>query len=157
VAIGALFAALFFGGLLWWYHGRLLDVLGLYDLLKDPGMHAVLARYAKLSLCVTGVAVFGAALFVIIMSACFLHRISGPVYRMKLHMMSIMAGEPVGEMTLRNGDQLGDLARMFNDLLHHLGVVEVSREASPPVSAPEGSDRAETVGARVPARAGART
>jgi hypothetical protein len=124
VGLGAVATALVFAGLLWWYHGKLLDLLGLYDMLDQPGMQDLLLQYSKLSLLITVIAVSGAAFFVIIMSMFFLHRIAGPIYRMKVHMMDLMAGTPPHELSFREDDQLKDLADIFNDLMRHLGVLE---------------------------------
>ena len=134
VGIGSVMAALFFGGLLWWYHGRLLDVLGVYDALREPGMQEVISRYARLSMVVTAVAVLGSALFVVLLSMYFLHRIAGPIYRIKLHMMDIMAGETPRPIAFRQDDQLKDLSVIFNDFLRHLGALE-AEEAPPPLAA----------------------
>jgi hypothetical protein len=147
VGVGTLLASLFFGGLLWWYHGRLLDLLGLYDLLREPGMQDVMARYARLSLLVTVVAVLGVATFVMLLSIFFLHRIAGPVYRMKVHMMAIMAGESPGPLRFRKDDQLKDLSDIFNEFLEHQGLAQrrssgaaaTEPAAEEPARAPVGS------------------
>jgi hypothetical protein len=124
VGLGAAATALVFAGLLWWYHGKLLDLLGLYDMLDRPGVQELLLQYSKLSLLVTAIAVFGAAFFVIMMSVFFLHRIAGPIYRMKVHMMDLMAGTPPRELCFRDDDQLKDLADIFNDFMRHFGLLE---------------------------------
>ena len=124
VGLGAAATALVFAGLLWWYHGKLLDLLGLYDMLDQPGVQELLLQYSKLSLLVTAIAVFGAAFFVIMMSMFFLHRIAGPIYRMKVHMMDLMAGKPPRELSFREDDQLKDLADIFNDFMRHFGLLE---------------------------------
>jgi hypothetical protein len=124
VGLGALATALVFAGLLWWYHGKLLDLLGLYDMLDQPGVQELLLRYSRLSLFITAIAVGGAALFVIMMSLFFLHRIAGPIYRMKVHMMDLIAGTPPRELSFREDDQLKDLADIFNDFMRHLGLLE---------------------------------
>jgi hypothetical protein len=124
VGLGAAATSLVFGGLLWWYHGKLLDLLGLYDMLDQPGVQDLLLQYSKLSLLVTAIAVFGAAFFVIMMSVFFLHRIAGPIYRIKVHMMDLMAGMPPRELSFREDDQLKDLADIFNDFMRHLGLLE---------------------------------
>ncbi|MBW1683880.1 MAG: hypothetical protein JRS35_02340 [Deltaproteobacteria bacterium] len=124
VGLGAAATALVFAGLLWWYHGKLLDLLGLYDMLDQPGVQDALLQYSKLSLLITVIAVFGAAFFVIMMSMFFLHRIAGPIYRMKVHMMDLMAGTPPHDLAFREDDQLKDLADIFNDFMRHFGLLE---------------------------------
>jgi methyl-accepting chemotaxis protein len=124
VGLGAALTALVFAGLLWWYHGKLLDLLGLYDMLDQPGVQELLLQYSQLSLVITAIAVGGAALFVIVMSLFFLHRIAGPIYRMKVHMLDLMAGEPPRELCFRQDDQLKDLADIFNDFMRHFGLLK---------------------------------
>jgi hypothetical protein len=43
VGLAAAATALFFAGLLWWYHGKLLDLLGLYDMLEKLHMMDLMA------------------------------------------------------------------------------------------------------------------
>ena len=124
MGLAAAATVLVFAGLLWWYHGKLLDLLGLYDMLDQPGVQEHLLQYSKLSLVVTTIAVGGAALFVIVMSLFFLHRIAGPIYRMKVHMLDLMAGESPRELSFRQDDQLKDLADIFNDFMRHFGLLE---------------------------------
>jgi hypothetical protein len=131
VGLAAAATSLVFAGLLWWYHGKLLDLLGLYDMLDQPGVQELMHQYSRLSLVVTAIAVFGAALFVIVMSLYFLHRIAGPVYRIKVHMMDLMAGEPARELRFRQDDQLKDLADIFNDFMRHHGLLEPSAASAP--------------------------
>ena len=145
VALGAVTAALGFGALLWWYHGKLLDMLGLYELLDDPRAYDLIADYSRLSLMVTCVAVLGVALFVILMSIFFLHRIAGPIYRLKLHMMRIMEGETPRELAFRTDDQLADLAHIFNDLMRHLGYLEQQATSAVPVRSASGAAAGDAV------------
>lgn len=124
VSLAAVATSLAFAGMLWWYHGKLLDLLGLYDMIDQAGVAELLLQYSKLSLLITVVAVSGAAFFVIMMSMFFLHRIAGPIYRMKVHMMDLMAGTPPHELAFRNDDQLKDLADILNDFMRHFGILE---------------------------------
>jgi len=144
VTLGAVVVALCFGSLLWWYHGKLLDLLGLYDMLQDPQVHHRVAEYSRLSLVVIGMGALGSAAFVIMMSMFFLHRISGPIYRLKSHILGIMDGDPIREVRFRGDDQLKDLADSFNELMAHLGHLE-TRAAAPsrePASEPVAELRA---------------
>jgi hypothetical protein len=151
VGLGAAATALVFAGLLWWYHGKLLDLLGLYDMLDQPGMQELLLQYSQLSLLITTIAVCTAALFVIMMSLYFLHRIAGPIYRMKVHMMDLMAGTPPRELTFRDGDQLQDLADIFNDFMRHYGLLE---QRAAPAPAREEVAHPENPAHPAPSRAG---
>jgi hypothetical protein len=157
VGLCAAATALVFAGLLWWYHGKLLDLLGLYDMLDQPGVQELLLQYSKLSLLITVVAVFGAAFFVITISMFFLHRIAGPIYRMKVHMMDLMAGEPPRELSFRDDDQLKDLADIFNDFMRHLGLLEpraASAQAHEEVSHAESSTQPQPRADRRPVPSG---
>lgn len=124
ITLGSVVTAAFFAGLLWWYHGKLLDLLGLYDLLDDPAIHDLVAEYSKLSFVVIALSVLAAAGFVLVMSLFLLHRISGPIYRMKMHMLDLTAGAPARPLRFRGDDQLADLADIFNDLMRHYGLLE---------------------------------
>ena len=151
VGLCAVATALLFAGLLWWYHGKLLDLLGLYDMLDKPGIEELLLQYSQLSLLITTIAVCTAALFVIMMSLYFLHRIAGPIYRMKVHMMDLMAGTPPRELAFRDEDQLQDLADIFNDLMRHFGLLE---QRAAPAPAHEEVAHPESPAQPVPSRAG---
>jgi HAMP domain-containing protein len=126
ITLGSVVVALFFTAVLWWYHGKLLDLLGLYDLLDDPAVHEMVAEYSKLSLVVILLSVATAAGFLLVMALFLLHRISGPIYRMKAHMMELAAGAPPRPLRFRTDDQLADLADIFNDLMRHYGLLEGS-------------------------------
>ena len=123
VGVGSLVAVVVFSGLLWWFHGRLLDVIGLYDLLDEPGVRDAVIRYAKLSLIVTGSSVLGAAVWMVILSVFFLHRIAGPIYRLKAHMLGMIAGDAPKELSFRKTDQLKDLCGLFNEFVEHFGLL----------------------------------
>jgi len=130
VTLGALATSVGFAALLWWYHGRLLDVLGLYDVLDNPAAHHLVVEYSKLSLVVITLGVVGSAMFVLVMSLYLLHRISGPIYRMKLHMMEMIEGQPPRPLRFRADDQLADLADIFNDFMRHQGLLDGSSSAA---------------------------
>jgi hypothetical protein len=124
VSLGAVTTSIGFAALLWWYHGRLLDLLGLYDVLDDPAAYHLVVEYSKLSLVVITLGVLGSACFVLMMSVYLLHRIAGPIYRLKLHMVDMMAGQPARPLRFRDTDQLADLADIFNDFMRHHGLLE---------------------------------
>ena len=129
VTAAAVATATAFAGLLWWYHGHLLDVLGLYDVLDDPAAHHLVVEYSKLSLVVILLGVMGAASFVLMISLFLLYRIAGPIYRLKAHMMDLMDGASPRPLRFRENDQLADLAEIFNDFQSHAGILP--RSGSP--------------------------
>ena len=143
VGVGAVVAAVVFTGFLWWYHGRLLDVLGLYEHVDQPVVRDAIIEYGKLSLIVTGASVLGAAVWMILLSVFFLHRIAGPIYRLKAHMMDMMAGDSRRELLFRDGDQMKDLSDIFNDFIRHFGLLEAGNAnenaADEPIRAEAGS------------------
>jgi len=61
VAFGAVAIGALFGSASWWYHGKLLDLLGIYDLLRDPGVQELVGTFSRWSLIVTGVVSIGSA------------------------------------------------------------------------------------------------
>lgn len=151
VGMGAVLAACGFGALLWWYHGKLLDLLGLYDMIEKPGVRELLSEYSHISLFVTGVAMLGGAGFVLLLSLYCLHRIAGPVYRLKMHMMEIMNGTPPRPVRFRNDDQFRDLADLFNEFMVHVGLIDKAALAA---QSPARSQASTWQGQEKPARAG---
>lgn len=146
VTLGAGATSIGFAALLWWYHGRLLDLLGLYDVLTDPAAYHLVVEYSKLSLVVITLGVMGSACFVLMMSLYLLHRIAGPIYRLKMHMMDIMAGEAPRPLRFRDDDQLADLADIFNDFMRHHGLLaaDAARSAAPVEAAEPGHEPSST-------------
>jgi hypothetical protein len=149
VALGALGIGAFFGALSWWYNRRLLESLGVFDAAEIPGVQQAISDYAAYSIVITGIAFVGTVLFVTLLSLFLLHRISGPVYRLKQHMLGIMMGRPPGELEFRKDDQLSDLSATFNELMHHLGLVE--DRPQPASRSDSAEEEAEELGARAKA------
>jgi len=124
VGIGALGIGVFFGALSWWYQRRLLDSFGVFDKLSDPELEQAVSEHAIYSLVVTGVASVATVLFITLLSLYLLHRIVGPVYRLKQYMLGIMMGRPATELRFRQGDQLSELSETFNEFLRHQRILE---------------------------------
>jgi hypothetical protein len=135
VGVGALGVGSFFGALSWWYHRRLLDSLGLFESQGDPAIAQAVSDYALYSVAITAVASVGITLFVTLLSLFLLHRITGPIYRLKQHMLGIMMGRPASEVAFRKVDQLADLSATFNEFLRHQGILEGRPNATPEPSA----------------------
>jgi signal transduction histidine kinase len=83
-----------------------------------------ISDYAVYSIVIGAIATVGTVLFVTLLSFFLLHRISGPVYSLKQHMLGIMMGRPPGELTFRKEDQLSDLCATFNEFMRHQGLLE---------------------------------
>jgi hypothetical protein len=47
------------------------------------------------------------------------NRIAGPIYRLEMHMNSLINGEPVTELKFRAGDQFQTTAELYNQLIKH--------------------------------------
>lgn len=141
IAVGTLGIGTFFGVLALWYHRRLLESLGVFDAGGNPAMQQAISDYSVYSIAIGAIACVGVVLFVTVLSCFLLHRISGPVYRLKQHMLEIMMGRPLSEVTFRKDDQLSDLSATFNEFLHHLGLVEGRPHPASETDAAEEEDR----------------
>jgi len=124
VAFGTLGIGAFFGLLSWWYNRRLLESLGVFEIGENPGMQQAISDHAFYSVVITGIASVGIVFFVTLLSLFLLHRISGPVYRLKQDMLGMMMGRPPKEVSFRKEDQLSDLSATFNEFMRHLGLLE---------------------------------
>lgn len=74
-------------------------------------------------------------LFVIVaFSIIFSHRIAGPVYRLERTLDMVIKGEDVGDIKLRKGDELQELAARINDLIHILKKAKapITKDRPPP-------------------------
>jgi len=127
VGLGALGIGAFFGSLSWWYHHRLLQSLGIFD---NTSIQQAVGDFALYSVIITAIASVGTVLFITLLSLFLLHRIAGPIYRLKQHMLGIMMGRPVSELRFRRDDQLSDLSATFNEFLRHIGQLEDRPEAA---------------------------
>ena len=124
VGLGTLGIGAFFGILSWWYNRRLLESLGLFDVIENPGVQQAISDYALYSIIIGAIASVGTVLFVTLLSLFLLHRISGPIYHLKQHMLGMMMGRAPTEVKFRKDDQLSDLSGTFNEYLRHLGLIE---------------------------------
>jgi len=124
VGFGTLGIGAFFGVLSWWYNRRLLESLGVFDAGGNPGLQQAISDYATYSIVIGAIAAVGIVLFVTLLSLFLLHRISGPVYRLKQDMLGMMMGKPPKEVRFRREDQLSDLSATFNEFMRHLGLLE---------------------------------
>jgi hypothetical protein len=116
LAVGALL-----GVATWVYHQKLVGALGLDQLV---GSSQVLEQYNRYSLLATGVMILAAVVYVTLISMFIYHKVAGPVYRLKLHMLAVIDGQDVPEMRLRSTDQLSDICDTYNQMLYTLEVIE---------------------------------
>ncbi len=133
-------SALAFGALTgivsWGYHMQLFDALGLAHQAAWPEL---VAQYGRLSLLAAGAGAVTMAMFITLVSMFLFHRIVGPVYRLKQHMIAVANGEDVRPLRFRDGDQLADVCDVYNQLLVSLDVIEAEKPdegPTPPASAP---------------------
>jgi methyl-accepting chemotaxis protein len=132
IAITTLATGSLLAGATWIYHQQLFNAMGLRDVAEHP---EVLDQYARLSLMSTGVVVLVASLYITMMAGFLFHRVAGPIYRLRQHMLTVARGEPVEALSLRAKDQLGDLCDAYNQLLQSQDLIEPKplEEASPSV------------------------
>ncbi len=118
-------SALAFGALTgiasWAYHMQLFDALGLSG---HAGWPELVAQYGRLSMLAAGIVAVTMAIFITLVSMFLFHRIVGPVYRLKQHMIAVANGEEVRALRFRDGDQLADVGEVYNQLLASLDVIE---------------------------------
>ena len=130
VGLGTLGIGAFFGTLSWWYNRRLLESLGVFDAIESMGTQQAVSDYALYSTAISAIACVGTVIFVTLLSLYLLHRISGPTYRLKQHMLGIMMGKPATEVIFRKDDQLSDLSATFNEFLRHQRILEQQPSAA---------------------------
>lgn len=113
--------------LTWIYHRRLLDALGLSSQGNWPEL---IAQYDRLSLIAAAVVTVASAVFITLISMFLFHRIVGPIYRLKLHMLQVLEGGPgIGPLRFRDTDQLADVCVLYNQLLHSLDAIDPKPDA----------------------------
>ncbi len=149
VGLGTLGIGAFFGALSWWYNRRLLESLGVFDVTGNPEVQQAISEHAVYSIVITAIASVGTVLFVTLLSLYLLHRISGPVYHLKQHMLGMMMGRAPTAVTFRKDDQLSDLSAAFNEYLHHLGLIEGQSHRAPESDPTEEEAREAGVRAKV--------
>jgi len=133
IGFGSLGIGAFFGALSCWYHQRLLMSLGILEVLDEPGVRETVSQFAFYSVVITAIASVGTVLFVSMLSLFLVHRITGPIYRLKQHMLGMTMGQPPRELTFRKDDQLASVSAAFNEFARHFGLIEgrpVSAEAA---------------------------
>lgn len=120
IALAALVCGAFTGLASWVYHLELFDALGLGN---QAGWPELATQYGRLSLMAGGVVMITMALFMTLISMFLFHRIVGPIYRLKQHMIAVSNGEDVSALRLRDTDQLADVCEVYNKMLLALDVI----------------------------------
>lgn len=126
MALSALACGSFVGVASWYYHQHLFEALGLA---QQAGWPELVNQYARLSMLSAGVVTVASALFITLISMFLFHRIVGPIYRLKMHMIAVCNGEEVSELHFRHNDQLSDVSEVYNKLLLSLDVVQPEKPA----------------------------
>ena len=132
IALAALVCGAFTGLASWVYHLQLFDALGLGQQAAWPELAT---QYGRLSLMAGGVVMVTTAIFMTLISMFLFHRIVGPIYRLKQHMIAVSNGEDVAALRLRDTDQLADVCDVYNQMLVALDVIEPEKPAA---AAPRG-------------------
>lgn len=108
----------------WNYHLELFDALGLAGRADWPEL---VAQYGRLSLLAAATVSVVMALFITVVSMFLFHRVMGPVYSLKQHMIAVANGESVRPLRFRESDQLADVCEVYNQLLASLDVIETEK------------------------------
>ena len=117
----ALGTGIFLGAIAWSYDYYLFRALDISEFtLSSPNI----VRYLRFTIINAAMLALAYSAYMALMTAFLFHRVSGPIYRIKAHMEAVAAGETMGECSVREGDQLQDVCRTYNQLLHSLGVIE---------------------------------
>jgi len=129
LAIFALLGGLVLGGASWLHQQQMLNALGLEQIVSDPDA----LKAQSLNMLVFSVTLSGIAFscFVLVVGAFFFHRVAGPVYRIKSHMLELLDDKPARPLTLRKQDQLQDVAEVYNQLLTKLGALPEQSQPRP--------------------------
>lgn len=124
MALSALACGAFTGLASWVYHLELFDALGLAS---QAGWPELVTQYGRLSLIAGGIVMVTTALFMTLISMFLFHRVVGPIYHMKQHMIAVSNGEDVNPLKLRDTDQLADVCEVYNQLLVALDVIDAEK------------------------------
>ncbi len=120
LVVAVVVATLSFGGILWWFK---LGIAGAVD----PAVAEMLIADSNRIMLATGIAVLAGAIFLMLASMFMLHRIVGPISRLKGHMQAIIDGGPVSELTFRDDDRFSEVAEIFNEVMRQQGTLEDGR------------------------------
>ena len=123
----------------WWHQRILFQALDLRMLVQRPGVDAAWSLYTNATLMVTLAAIATATFSVILVGFYLSHRMAGPVYQLREHMLAALAGAQPKQLQVRKGDQFQDVCETFNALMCHLGQLEATLEKRAPET-PEHSD-----------------
>lgn len=133
IALGSAGIAGFFGTLSWWYHRRIIGTLDGAQLGDPSAARQSIEFLSHSSVTIIAVAAVGTALFTTLLALFLIHRITGPAYRLRRHMLGIVMGREPTRLAFREGDQMSDLGAAYNELMGHLGLVE---RTAPGVASP---------------------
>ncbi len=129
IGLSALAFGLLTGLASWGYHMQLFDALGLAG---QAGWPELVAQYGRLSMLASGVVAVTMSIFITLVSMFLFHRIVGPVYRLKQHMIAVANGEDVRPLRFREGDQLADVGDVYNQMLAALDVIDADKPETEP-------------------------
>jgi len=128
LALFALLGGIVLGGALWFHNQQMIKAVGLEQLASNPdALEDQALNMLIFSVTLSGIAY---SCLVLLVGAFFFHRVAGPIYRIKRHMLDILEGKPVGSLSLRKTDQLHDVAAVYNELLVKVGVTQSDRQAA---------------------------
>ena len=121
IGVAAFLISGVFGLLAWWHQRRLFYAMG-FD--SAVGQSDLITEYARLTLIANALAVVTCFLLVMFVAMHLVHKIVGPVYRLKQHMLAIARGGEPSEIRFRKNDQFADVGEAFNELLRSLDLLD---------------------------------
>jgi sensor histidine kinase YesM len=123
----ALLAGMAIGGAIGLHQLQMIKAIGLDELASNPeALETHSLKMLIYSVSLSGVAF---SCITLVVGAFLFHRITGPIYRLKSHMLDILNDRQVGGLTLRDKDQLQDVVEVYNAMLVKL---EVLKDDQPP-------------------------
>ena len=114
-ALFALVAGMALGGAIGLHQIQMIKAIGLDELAINPeALETHALKMMIYSVTLSGIAF---SCFTLVVGAFLFHRICGPIYRLKGHMLALLNDQQVHSLKLRETDQLQDIAEVYNSLL----------------------------------------
>jgi hypothetical protein len=126
IALSVVGIGIVLGLISWSHHRELLDTMVANGFVQQP---EILAQYTRISMINAGLVIVAGSVFVTVMACFLLHRIAGPIYRIRLNMLNVIHDQAVQEVRLRDGDRLRDVADTYNQLLYKLDLIDPKPES----------------------------
>jgi len=129
IGLGVVGIGIALGLISWSHHQKLLDAMVANGFIQEP---EILAEYTRIAMINAALVVAAGSTFVTLMACFLLHRIAGPIYRMRMHMLGVIHDQPVAELRLRDSDRLTEVCDTYNQLLYKLELIDPKPENDGP-------------------------